>query len=179
MHLGDFDNYFKNLNKSVFWHMDEILHVKLGISTKFYLWDIILSHTFKYIYWFTCTSITTHWGSASANYHLFCCIVQTDLSAELALRPQYQYCFHKITKSPNYSITLYIKTVLILSTQECSTNVNYLVVQCIEWKRLAWELDMNMVKVSCDCLHLKLLSLTCWIKLIRWFLKMAKHSLLM
>ena len=100
-------------------------------------------------------------GSVSANYHLFCCIVQTDLSAELALRPQYQYCFHNIIKSPNYSITLYIKTVLILSTQECSTNVNYLVVQCIESKRLAWELDMNMVKVSCDCLHLKLLSLTC------------------
>ena len=50
MHLGDFDNYFKNLNKSVFWHMDEILHVKLGISTKFYLWDIILSHTFNYIH---------------------------------------------------------------------------------------------------------------------------------
>ena len=25
--------------------MDEILHVKLGISTKFYLWDINLSHT--------------------------------------------------------------------------------------------------------------------------------------
>ena len=48
-------------------------------------------------------------GSASANYHLFCCIVQTDLSAELALRPQYQYCFHNIIKSPNYSITLYIK----------------------------------------------------------------------
>ena len=30
--------------------MDEILHVKLGISTKIYLWDINLSHTFKYIY---------------------------------------------------------------------------------------------------------------------------------
>ena len=30
--------------------MDEILHVKLGISTKFYLWDIILSHTFNYIH---------------------------------------------------------------------------------------------------------------------------------
>ena len=71
-------------------------------------------------------------GSAFASYHLFCCIVQTDLSAELALRPQYQCCFHNIIKSPNYSITLYIKTYLILSTQECSTNVNYLVVQCIE-----------------------------------------------
>ena len=42
--------------------MDEILHVKLGISTKFYLWDINLSHTLKYIYCFTCTSIATHWG---------------------------------------------------------------------------------------------------------------------
>ena len=30
--------------------MDKILHVKLGISTKFYLWDIILSHTFNYIH---------------------------------------------------------------------------------------------------------------------------------
>ena len=111
--------------------MDEILHVKLGISTKFYLWDIILSHTlniFMYLMYQYCYPL----GSASANYHLFCCIVQTDLSAELALRPQYQYCFHNIIKSPNYTITLYIKTVLILSTQECSTNVNYLVVQCIE-----------------------------------------------
>ena len=98
-------------------------------------------------------------GSASASYHLFCCIVQTDLSAELALRPHYQCCFHNIIKSPNYTIALYIKTVLILSTQECSTNVNYLVVQCIESKRLAWDLDINMAKVSCDCLHLKLLSL--------------------
>ena len=74
-------------------------------------------------------------GSASASYHLFCCIVQTDLSAELALRPQYQ-CFHNIIKSANYSITLYIKTVLILSTQEFSTNVNNSVVQCMESKRL-------------------------------------------
>ena len=100
-------------------------------------------------------------GSASASYHLFCCIVQTDLSTELALRSQYQCCFHKLTKSPNYTIALYIKTVLILSTQEFSTNVNNSVVQCIESKRLAWDLDMNMVKVSCDSLHLKLLSLTC------------------
>ena len=30
--------------------MDEILHVKLGISTKFYLWNIILSHTFNIIH---------------------------------------------------------------------------------------------------------------------------------
>ena len=27
--------------------MDKILHVKLGISTKFYLWDIILSNAFN------------------------------------------------------------------------------------------------------------------------------------
>ena len=64
-------------------------------------------------------------GSASAYYHLFCCIVQTDLSAELALRPQYQCCFHKITKSANYSITLYMKKSLILSSQEFSRNVNH------------------------------------------------------
>ena len=99
-------------------------------------------------------------GSASASYHLFCCIVQTDLSAELALRPQYQCCFHNIIKSANYTITLYIKTVLILSTQEFSTNVNYLVVQCIESKRLAWAMDMNMVKSAVFYLHLKLLALT-------------------
>ena len=42
--------------------MDEILHVKLGVFTKFHLWDIILSHTFNYIYSFKCTSIATHWG---------------------------------------------------------------------------------------------------------------------
>ena len=99
-------------------------------------------------------------GSASASCHLFCCIVQTDLSAELALRPQYQCCFHNIIKSPNYFITLYINTVLILSTQECSTNVNYLVVQCIESKRLAWAMDMNMVKSAVFYLQLKLLALT-------------------
>ena len=73
--------------------MDEILHVKLGISTKFYLWDIILSHIFNYISCIKCTSIDIHWGSASAIYHLFCCIVQTDLSAELALRPTVSVLF--------------------------------------------------------------------------------------
>ena len=97
-------------------------------------------------------------GSASASYHLFCCIVQTDLSAELALRPQYQCCFHNIIKSANYTITLYIKTVLILSTQEFSTNVNYLVVQCMESKRLAWAMDMNMVKISYFLFTIKIIS---------------------
>ena len=166
MHLWDFDNNFKNLNKSVFWHMDEILHVKLGISTKFYLWDINLSHTFKYIYWFTCTSITTHWGLHLQIIIYFAALCRQIYQQSWHWGPQYQYCFHNIIKSPNYTITLYIKTVLILSTQECSTNVNYLVVQCIEWKRLAWDLDMNMVKVSCDYLHLKLLSLTCWLNFL-------------
>ena len=99
-------------------------------------------------------------GSASASLSFICCIVQTDLSAELALRLQYQCCFHNIIKSPNYSITLYIKTVLILSTQECSTNVNNSVVQCMESKRLAWAIDMNMVKSAVFNLHLKLLALT-------------------
>ena len=138
--------------------MDKILHVKLGVFTKFHLWDINLSHTFKYIYWFTCTSIVIHWGLHLQVYHLLCCIVQTDLSTELALRSQYQCCYYKLTKSPNYSIALYIKTILILSTQEFSTNANHSVVQCIESKRLAWDLDMNMVKVSCGFLYLKLLS---------------------
>ena len=64
-------------------------------------------------------------GSASASYHLFCCIVQTDLSVELALRSQYQCCFHKITKSANYSINSIHKMCLILSSQECSRNVNH------------------------------------------------------
>ena len=96
-------------------------------------------------------------GSASASYHLFCCIVQTDLSAELALRPQYQCCFHNIIKSANYSITLYIKTVLILSTQECSTNVNNSVVQCMESKRLAWA-RYEHGKISCLQFALKIIS---------------------
>ena len=51
--------------------MDEILHVKLGISTKFYLWDIILSHTFNYISYIKCTSIVIHWGLHLQAYHLF------------------------------------------------------------------------------------------------------------
>ena len=42
--------------------MDKILHVKLGISTKFYLWDIILSHTFNYFPILNVPSIVTHWG---------------------------------------------------------------------------------------------------------------------
>ena len=42
--------------------MDKILHVKLGISTKFQLWDIILSHTFNYIHILNGTSIVIHWG---------------------------------------------------------------------------------------------------------------------
>ena len=50
-------------------------------------------------------------GPAFANYQLLCCKLQTDLSTELALRSQYQCCFHKITKNVNYSITLYIKSV--------------------------------------------------------------------
>ena len=50
-------------------------------------------------------------GPAFANYQLLCCMLQTDLSAEFALRSQYQCCFHKIIKSANYSITLYIKSV--------------------------------------------------------------------
>ena len=115
--------------------MDEILHVKLGISTKFHLWDIILSHTFNYIHILN-VPVLLSIGVCICKYYLFCCIVETDLSAEFALRPQYQCCFHNIIKSANYSITLYIKTVLILSTQECSTNVNNSVVQCMESKRL-------------------------------------------
>ena len=73
--------------------MDEILHVKLGISTKFYLWDNNLSHTFKYIYLIYMYQYCYPLGSASASYHLFCCIVQTDLSAELALRPTVSVLF--------------------------------------------------------------------------------------
>ena len=65
-------------------------------------------------------------GSATAYYHLFCCIVQTDLSAELALRTTVSVLFlTRSQKSANYSITLYIKSVLILSSQEFSTNVNH------------------------------------------------------
>ena len=42
--------------------MDEILHVKLGISTKFYLWDIILSHTFNYFHVLNVPVLCIHWG---------------------------------------------------------------------------------------------------------------------
>ena len=63
-------------------------------------------------------------GPAFANYHLFCCIVQTDLSAELALRSQYQCCFHKISA----------------------------------WRVKDYKYEHG--KISCDSLHLKLLSLT-------------------
>ena len=95
-------------------------------------------------------------GSASASLSFICCIVQTDLSAELALRPQYQCCFHNIIKSANYTITLYIKTVLILSTQECSTNVNYLVVQCIESKKTSLVYEHG--KISCFLFTIKIIS---------------------
>ena len=50
-------------------------------------------------------------GPAFASYQLLYCMLQTDLSAELALRSQYQCCFHKITKSAYYSMSLYIKSV--------------------------------------------------------------------
>ena len=96
-------------------------------------------------------------GSASASYHLFCCIVQTNLSADLALRPQYQCCFHKITKSANYTIPLYIESVLILSSQEFSTNVNH-----SKWFS-AWRVKdyrYEHGKISCYNFHLKLLALT-------------------
>ena len=56
--------------------MDEILHVKLGISTKLlplghypksYFQLYLLIYMYQYCY---------PLGSASASYHLFCCIVQ-------------------------------------------------------------------------------------------------------
>ena len=75
-------------------------------------------------------------GSASASYHLFCCIVQTDLSTELALRSQYQCCFHKITKSANYSITLYIKVSNLIFSGMFYKCEAFIVVQCMESKRL-------------------------------------------
>ena len=101
--------------------MDKILHVKLGISTKFHLWDIILSHTFNYI----------HILNVPVLLSIGVCICKLSfILLHCADR------FISIIKSANYSITLYIKTVLILSSQECSTNVNNSVVQCMESKRL-------------------------------------------
>ena len=47
---------------------------------------------------------------AFASYQLLCCMLQTDLSAELPLRSQYQCCFHKYAKSAYYSMSLYIKS---------------------------------------------------------------------
>ena len=71
-------------------------------------------------------------GSAFANYQLLCCMLQTDLSAELALRSQYQCCFHKLTKSAYYSMSLYIKSVqsnLLRNLLEIPT---IHIAQCIE-----------------------------------------------
>ena len=50
-------------------------------------------------------------GPAFASYHLLCCILQTDLSAELLLRSQYQCCFHNYAKNAYYCMSLYIKSV--------------------------------------------------------------------
>ena len=71
-------------------------------------------------------------GSAFANYQLLCYMLQTDLSAELALSSQYQCCFHKITKSAYYTMSLYIKSVqsnLLRNLLEIPT---IHIVQCIE-----------------------------------------------
>ena len=40
--------------------MDEILHVKLGISTKYYLWNIILSITFNIFSCSQCARLAIH-----------------------------------------------------------------------------------------------------------------------
>ena len=75
-------------------------------------------------------------GPAFANYQLLCCKLQTDLSAELALRSQYQCCFHKITKSVNYSITLHIKMSNLIFSGIFYKYEPFIVVQCMESKRL-------------------------------------------
>ena len=90
--------------------MDEILHVKLGISTKLlplghypksYFQLYLLIYMYQY---------ATHWGLHLPVIIYFAALCRTDLSTELALRSQYQCCFHKLAKSANYSITLYIKS---------------------------------------------------------------------
>ena len=47
-------------------------------------------------------------GACIASYHLFCCMLQTDLSEELPLRSQYQCCFHNCA----HYMSLYIKSRL-------------------------------------------------------------------
>ena len=86
----------------------EILHVKLGISTKFYLQNIIQTHIFNILSVPGLLPI----GACIASYHLLCCILETDLSAELPLRSQYQCCFHNCAKSAYYYMSLYIKSVI-------------------------------------------------------------------
>ena len=71
-------------------------------------------------------------GPAFANYQLLCCMLQTDLSAELALRSQYQCCFHKITKSAYYSLSLYIKSVQSYLLRNLLEIPNIHITQCIE-----------------------------------------------
>ena len=115
--------------------MDEILHVKLGISTKFHLWDIILSHTFNYIHILN-VPVLLSIGVCICKLSFILLHCADRFISRVGTETTDQCCFHNIIKSANYSITLYIKTVLILSTQECSTNVNNSVVQCMESKRL-------------------------------------------
>ena len=67
----------------------------------------------------------THWGLHLQVIIYFAALLQTDLSAELALRSQYQCCFHKITKSAYYTMKSIHKKCLILSSQEFARNVNH------------------------------------------------------
>ena len=115
--------------------MDKILCVKLGISTKFYLWDIILSYTFNYIHVLN-VPVLLSIGVCICKLSFILLHCADRFISRVGTEVTVSVLFHNIIKSANYSITLYIKTVLILSTQEFSTNVNNSVVQCMESKRL-------------------------------------------
>ena len=83
-------------------------------------------------------------GACIASYHLLCCILETDLSAELPSRSQYQCCFHNCAKSAYYYMSLYIKGVLINFPQEFAKYVSYS--YCSVHREFKFA-DMNMVKL--------------------------------
>ena len=65
-------------------------------------------------------------GACIESYHLFCCMLQTDLSAELS---QYQCCFHSCA----HCMTLYIKSSLLsVILRNLLQMWTIHIVQCIE-----------------------------------------------
>ena len=135
---------------------DEILHVKLGISTKFYLWDITLSNIFNIIHIVNVPGLLSI-GVCICKLSIivlyavdrFICRVATEVTVSVLFSQDHKKCLlhyesiHK--KCP------------ILSSQEFARNVNH------SYLFSAWRVKdyrYEHGKNSCYNLHLKLLSLT-------------------